>query len=134
MSGYYDIINLPHHRSKTRSHMSMHDRAAQFAPFAALSGYADAVNEIERMTYARRELDENWLTELDMELARFMEDEDGHPEIEITYFKTDDKKDGGAYVLYSGAVKKVETHSRLLVFEDGTKIRLDDIVNIRKIM
>ena len=86
MSDYDDIINLPHHQSKNNPHMSLYDRAAQFAPFAALTGYDDAVKEARRLTDSKPELDENQLEELDQQLADLMTRIEEHPEVTITYF------------------------------------------------
>ena len=105
---------LPHHVSKTRPQMPMSDRAAQFAPFAALTGYDSAIKETGRLTDERIELDEGALTALNMRYQLLMDALDEEPEVEITYFKPDERKAGGAYVTATGAVIKVDDFERLL--------------------
>ncbi len=132
---YDDIINLPHHVSETRPHMSMHDRAAQFSPFAALSGYDDAVKETARLTEQRIELGEDEAQKLAQRLnllqnrLREMPDS-GAPEVNITYFVADERKAGGKYVTVNGAVMKIDTYARTLTLADGTKIPIDEIINL----
>lgn len=130
MNDYEDIINLPHHQSNTRKHMSLHDRAAQFAPFAALTGYDDAVKEARRLTDGKPELDENQLADLDQKLAELTKRISGHPEIIITYFEPDNKKDGGAYITFIGRLKKIDNYKRIFVFEDGREIQICNIINM----
>lgn len=129
MNDYEDIINLPHHQSNTRPHMSLHDRAAQFAPFAALTGYDDAVKEARRLTDGKPELDENQLTELDQMLTELTKRISEHPEV-ITYFEPDNKKDGGAYITFIGRLKKIDNYKRIFVFEDGREIQSCNIINM----
>ena len=124
---YDEIINLPHHISKTRPQMPMSDRAAQFAPFAALTGYDSAIKETGRLTDERIELDEGALTALNMRYQLLMDALDEEPEVEITYFKPDERKAGGAYVTATGAVIKVDDFERLITMQDGTKIPMDDL-------
>ena len=130
MSDYDDIINLPHHQSKNHPHMSMHDRAAQFAPFAALTGYDDAVKEARRLTDSKPELDENQLEELDQKLADLMTRIEEHPKVTITYFEPDDNKDGGEYIAYDGRLSKIDYAGKALIFEDNKIISLSDILKI----
>ena len=131
MSAKYDeIINLPHHVSKTRPQMPMSDRAAQFAPFAALTGYDSAIKETGRLTDERIELDEETLTVLDRKYQLLMDALDEAPEIEITYFKPDERKAGGKYVSATGTVKKVDDFERLITMQDGLKIPMDDVLSI----
>ena len=127
---YNEIINLPHHVSKTRPQMPMSDRAAQFAPFAALTGYDAAIKETGRLTDEKIEMDEEALNILNMKfqiLARSLDDE---PEVTFTYFKPDERKAGGAYLEVTGMVKKVDDFERLIVMQNGTKMPMDDILNI----
>lgn len=124
MSDYDDIINLPHHQSQNHPHMSLHDRAAQFAPFAALTGYNDAVKEARRLTDSKPELDENQLEELDQKLAELMTRIVERPEVAVTYFEPDEKKEGGAYIACVGKLKKIEGYKRQLVFETGKEIAI----------
>ncbi len=131
MNGKYDeIMSLPHHVSKTRPQMPMSDRAAQFAPFAALTGYDSAIKETERLTDERIELDEGALSALNMRCQLLMDVLDEAPEVEITYFKPDERKAGGEYVSVTGAVKKVVDFERLIIMQNGTKIPMDDVLSI----
>ncbi len=127
MSKYDDIINLPHHVSKNHPQMSMHDRAAQFSPFAALVGYDDAVAEAGRQTVARRELDEQEQTELNRRLSFLMAHLADHPEITIEYFIPDNLKAGGEYRTVTGTVEKIILDARTIVLDDGLIVRMDDI-------
>ena len=131
MNNRYDvIINLPHHVSKTRPQMPMSDRAAQFAPFAALTGYDSAIKETGRLTDERIELDVGALSALDMKYQLLMDAFDDAPEVTFTYFKPDERKAGGAYLEVTGTVKKVDDFERLIVMHNGTKMPMDDILNI----
>ena len=127
---YEDILNLPHHVSKTRQQMSMLDRAAQFSPFAALTGYDDAIKETGRLTDEKIEMDEDRKAALDMKQAYLIEMIDEQPEISITYFLPDAKKSGGAYVTVTGNLKRFDEYERLLILTDGKKIPMDDIADI----
>ena len=102
---YADIINLPHHVSKTRPKMSMHDRAAQFSPFAALTGYDAAIKETARWTDEKIDLDETSKVSLDEKLLFIMSRLAEKPVVTITYFKKDDRKDGGTYEVIEGCIK-----------------------------
>lgn len=127
---YDDIINLPHHVSKTRPQMSMLDRAAQFSPFAALTGYDAAIKETGRLTDEKIELDEDTKAALDMKQAYLIEMIDEQPEITIIYFLPDARKAGGAYVTVTGNLKRFDEYERLLILTNGKKIPMDDIINI----
>ena len=127
---YDDIINLPHHVSATRPQMSMLDRAAQFSPFAALTGYDAAIKETGRLTDEKIEMDEDRKTALDMKQTYLIEMLDEQPEISITYFLPDTKKSGGAYVTVTGNLKRFDEYERLLILTDGKKIPMDDIADI----
>ena len=129
-SKYDSIMNLPHHVSKTRPQMPMSDRAAQFAPFAALTGYDAAIKETGRLTDERIELDEEALTALDMKYQLLMDALDDALEVTITYFQPDERKDGGKYVSATGAVKKVDDFERRITMWDGTRIPMDDVLSI----
>ena len=130
MGKYEDIINLPHHVSTTRPQMSMMDRAAQFSPFAALTGYDAAIKETGRLTDEKIEIDEEALTALNMRYQLLIDALDEEPEVEITYFKPDERKAGGEYVTATGAVIKVDDFERLITMQDGTKIPMDDVLSI----
>ena len=127
---YEDIINLPHHVSKTRPQMSMLDRAAQFSPFAALTGYDAAIKETGRLTDEKIELDEDTKAALDMKQAYLIEMIDERPEITIIYFLPDARKVGGAYVTVTGNLKRFDEYERLLILTNGKKIPMDDIADI----
>lgn len=130
MEKYREIIGLPHHVSKTRPQMPMSDRAAQFAPFAALTGYDSAIKETGRLTDERIELDEEALTTLDMKYQLLMDALDDEPEVTITYFQPDERKTGGKYVSATGAVKKVDDFERRIIMQDGLRILMDDVLSI----
>ena len=131
MSGPYDnIINLPHPTSKRHPRMSLHDRAAQFSPFAALSGHAAALAETTRLTDRKIELDEDTRAELDRRQAVLLEHMDERPELTVTWFQRDEKKDGGAYLTTTGRLKKLRELERSLVLTDGTEIPLEDVVTL----
>ena len=127
---YEDIINLPHHVSKTRPQMSMIDRAAQFSPFSALTGYDAAIKETGRLTDEKIEMDEEALNILNMKFQLLVDRLADEPEITFTYFKPDERKAGGAYIDVTGKVKKVDDFERLIVMQNGTKMPMDDILNI----
>lgn len=131
MSGPYDdIIHLPRPVSPKRPRMSAHNRAAQFSPFAALSGYGDALRETARLTGQKMELDESAKAALDEKLALLADAAEERPEISITYFLPDKKKDGGTYVTAAGQLKKLDSIRRELVLLCGTKIPLEDILEL----
>ena len=123
-------MGLPHHVSKTRPQMPMSDRAAQFAPFAALTGYDAAIKETGRLTDERIELDVEALSALDMKYQLLMEALDEAPEVTITYFRPDERKTGGKYVSAVGAVKKIDDFERRITMQDGAKIPMDDVLSI----
>src|SRR5574344_2484942 len=127
---YADIIDLPHHVSVTRRHMSIKDRAAQFSAFAALTGYSDEIKETARLTDDKREMDETELEELSLKLAMILARADEKPYITVTYFSSDQKKSGGVYKTVTGNLKKVDEIERTLTLTDGDIIRLDDIIDI----
>lgn len=127
---YDDIIDLPHHVSVTRPRMSMIDRAAQFSPFAALTGYDAAIKETGRLTNERIELTEDSRAVLDRKQQLLMDNLADRPVVSVTYFVPDERKAGGAYVTVTGRVKKVDDYQRLLLLSDGTKIPLDEILDM----
>ena len=131
MTGAYDdIINLPHHVSATHPHMTSIDRAAQFSPFAALTGYGAAIIETARLTDERVELDESMKDALSDKLQIIADRIKEHPEVEITYFQPDMKKNGGAYVTTKSTVKKIDEYERVVVMTDVTTIPIDEIISI----
>ncbi|MCD8005492.1 MAG: YolD-like family protein [Oscillospiraceae bacterium] len=128
---YEDIINLPHHVSKTHPQMSMQDRAAQFSPFAALTGYDDAIDETARLTGKKLELGEEAKEILDRKLQYLQSIISEQPEISATYFVPDEKKDGGEYVTVNGRLKRIDEYERVLVLTDGKKILMEEIIDIK---
>lgn len=127
---YEDIIHLSHHVSQTRRPMSMADRAAQFSPFAALTGYDDAILETGRLTDEKLEAGEERLAVLNTQLRILMDHLADHPEISVTYFLPDDRKSGGVYLTVRGRVKRVNDFDRFLVMQDGLRIPMDDVAEI----
>lgn len=124
---YSDILNLPHPTSKNHPRMSIQERAAQFSPFAALSGHAAAIAETARLTDRKMELDEDTRAELDRRQAILLEQISERPEVTVTWFRPDEKKDGGAYVTTAGRLKKIDQVERILILMDGTRIPLEDV-------
>ena len=127
---YAGIMNLPHHVSPTRPQMPISDRAAQFSPFAALTGYAGVIRETARLTDRKIELDETMLTALNERYQLLLSVLDAEPEVEITYFVPDERKSGGAIVEICGTVKKLVPADNTLVLTDGTIIPISDIVEL----
>ena len=130
MDEYDDIINLPHHVSKNHRQMPMEMRAAQFAPFAALTGYDAVINETARLTDQQVELEDYDNERLNRKYAELIENISEHPVFTVSYFKPDKRKGGGAYVSKTGHLKKVDTYEQLMIMEDGTSIPLAAIVDI----
>ncbi len=128
---YDDIINLPHHVSSTRPHMSIEERAAQFSPFAALTGHEDAIKETARQTEREIILDENELEILDEKLKAILSDKSDNKNIKVVYYVPDENKNGGKYVECSGRVKKMDEYRHVLVMEDGTEINVGRIADIQ---
>lgn len=132
MSGQYDdIINLPHPTSLNHPQMSIQDRAAIFSPFSALSGHAGAIAETARLTEQRIELDEDTKAELDRRQAILLEHIREQPEITVTWFQPDERKEGGAYLTTTGRLKKIDEVYRALYLADGNRIPLDDVIEIQ---
>ena len=127
---YEDIVNLPPHISKKRPQPTMLERAARFAPFAAITGYEEMVLEEARVTEERIELDEGTLAMLNEKLNIIHDSLDSEPVIQITYFEPDKKKSGGAYISVTGMVKRIDEYERLVIMSDGKKIRIDEIFGL----
>ncbi len=129
MKGLYDdIIALPHHRSPTRAHMTLRERAAQFSPFAALSGYEAAIAEQGRLTEARVELDEQEKELIGRTLRGLQRRLPA--EAALVYFVPDGKKPGGAYVTAAGRILRIDARTRLVTMEDGREIPIDEITRL----
>ena len=129
---YEKIIRLPHKQSETRKHMSLHDRAAQFAPFAALTGYEASIKEQARLTSRRLDLDEYEIERLDRKLhfiAAHLDD----IKVAITYFVPDALKSGGRYVTKTGNVIKIDEYQKNVVMDDRTVIAMEEIINIEEV-
>ena len=124
---YDDIINLPHHVSSVHKPMPMIKRAAQFAPFSALTGYEDVIEESARLTDDRIEPDEGVLEELD---RRIREAAAAKAEVTVTYFAPDSKKAGGKYVEATGRIKRIGTG--MIVLDSGDRIPAEDVTDIRQ--
>ena len=127
---YDDIINLLHHVSAKHPQMELLDRAAQFSPFAALTGHEDSIRETARRTEEFLELEEDKKEQLDEKIHVLQENLWKKPEIIVTYFVPDEKKDGGAYVTHRGRIRKIDTYRHRLLFEDGTDVGMQYIFEI----
>lgn len=124
---YDDIINLPHHVSKKHPQMSLHDRAAQFSPFAALTGHKAAINETARLTDEKQILSEDVIAKLNEQLNLIKENISSNPIVTITYFVPDDRKSGGAYISHTGVVKKIDEYNHTVILTDKTVIPIEQI-------
>lgn len=127
---YDDIINLPHHVSARHPQMSLYNRAAQFAPFAALSGHDAAIEETARLTDVQRELTQGERDVLNRKLNCLLQRDDS-PIVEITYFRHDRRKSGGRYCTVTGTIKKVDDIEGRLLLTDGTAIPLSTVSDMR---
>ena len=128
---YEDIVDLPHHVSRKHPQPTVADRAARFAPFAAITGYEEMVLEEARVTDDRIEMDESSKAALNEKLNMILEFIDEQPEVSITYFEPDKRKAGGAYVTVTGTVKRIDEYEHLVIMTDGKKINIDDIYNLQ---
>ena len=128
---YDDIIHLPHHVSRNHPQMPLRDRAAQFAPFAALTGYEAAIGETARLTAERRELSSQVAAELNRRLTDLAARLPDRPEVTIEYFIPDERKAGGAYVSVTGVVRNISTAERTVTMERGEVILFGEIVSMR---
>lgn len=127
---YEDIVNLPRHISKIHPQATMADRAARFSPFAAISGYDDMVKEAARVTEERIDITDATKELLNEKLNMIIEFLDEEPEVTITYFEPDKKKDGGAYMSITGIVKRIDEYERIVLMIDEKKIKIDEIYAI----
>ena len=131
MKDYSKIINLPHHQSATRKRMSNYDRAAQFAPFAALTGHDEAIKETARLTDDYMEMGEDRLGELSAKIKLLIDKLSEQPEITVVYFIPDERKSGGSYAEKTGVVRIIDEYERKLVFYDGDKILIDRVADFK---
>ena len=127
---YEDIINLPHHVSKKHPRMSLEARSAQFAPFAALNGYDELIKETARETNQRIEINEELKAILDEKLRLIKEKINIKPNITVTYFVPDIKKDGGVYVTVTGNIIKIDEYKHKIILENKTEIPISEIIEI----
>lgn len=127
---YDDILYLPHPVSARHPQMPLADRAAQFSPFAALTGHEAAIRETARLTKERVELDESRKEILDERLQMIRENLSEKPEVTFTYFQPDERKSGGAYLTVTGRVKKMDGYERRILLEDGTIVPLEELIDI----
>lgn len=130
---YDDIIGRPHPVSDRHARMTNYDRAAQFSPFAALTGFDGEIAETARLTDAMTELTESRKEELNEILQQLLEQIHSCPEVSVTYFQADARKSGGAYVTAVGSLKKIDNYTHSLLLRDGTVIPIANILNIRSI-
>ena len=128
---YSDIINLPHHVSHNHPQMPMEARAAQFAPFAALTGYDAVIHETARQTDKQVELEEYDNERLNRIFSELMDSLEEHPMVTVSYFKPDEHKAGGAYVTVTGQLKKIDTYEQIMKMEDGTVIPIGSIMDLQ---
>lgn len=127
---YNDIINLPHHVSKTHPRMSLHDRAAQFSPFAALTGHEEKINESARLTEKKLELDEDEKIRINEKLQFIKNNIDKDITVTFTYFVPDVKKAGGEYRKITGKVKKINIYEHKIIMSEGMIIKIEDIIDV----
>ena len=128
---YFDIISRQHPTSKKHTRMSNKNRAAQFAPFAALTGYEESIEETARLTDSRIELGEDEIKEINAKLNFIQEHIKERPKVTITYFQPDEKKDGGKYTVATGKIRRIDEFNRIIIFEDMMEIAIDEITEIR---
>ncbi len=133
MGDYTDIIHLSHPEPKNHPRMPMEARAAQFAPFAALTGYDAVISETARLTDRQEVLDEEQQQHLNRQFLLLLEHIAEHPTVTITYFVADEKKAGGSYQSVTGHVKRYDDYLQLLIMSDGRQIPLHDIIEIKGI-
>lgn len=137
MSGYYqdehrydDIMYLPHHQSTTRAQMSLHDRAAQFAPFAALTGHEAAIEETARLTEDEITLDDTALADINDRLYEISQHLSEQWKVSLTYFRPDAKKQGGAYLTDVGTIRKINEIEQFIIMDSGICIKMEQIIRI----
>lgn len=127
---YEDIINLEHHVSKKHPQMDIIDRAAQFAPFSALTGYDEAVKEAARRTQDKVDISESLIENLNMKIQILLCMKDEYPEVTVIYFRPDEKKSGGMYLSECGKIIKIDLYNRIIIMENKTEIPIEMIVEI----
>ena len=131
MSKYDEIINIPHFDPVNHNRMSMTERAAQFSPFAALTGYSESVKETARLTKGKIELSEDIKYEIDMKLQLIEDHIKEKPEVSVLYFIKDKKKSGGDYNEFTGVIRRIDKVNGKIIFQDKKVIDLNDIIDIK---
>lgn len=131
MDKYANIIDLPHHVSKDRPQMSMYQRAAQFAPFAALTGHSAAISETARLTDKRVELSESECEMLNQKITLLLAHLNEHPYVSITFFSPDPHKEGGQYITHTGNISSWNEYEQRITFDDATQVKADEIIDIK---
>ena len=129
---YGDIIDLPHYQSINRPHMSLHDRAAQFAPFAALRGYDDEIDEAARLTDRQVELNEEQIALINRQICRLMENIRSAPKVKITYFVPDEKKEGGKYTTIEACIRRIDAVEKQIILTTNRSIPIDSVLSIEE--
>lgn len=132
MDDYSDIIDLPHYQSKTRRHMTLAERAAQFSAFAALTGFDEEIDETARLTDAREAMSEDDLAALDAALQKLLSAGPAHPTVTVTYFQPDTRKSGGRYLRFTGTLRHFDPAEGILHFTDGTGIPVQRVCGIQE--
>ncbi len=127
---YEDIMELPHHVSRKHPQMTMAQRAAQFMPFVAMQGQMESVRETERLTDDRIDLDDTVKEMVDRKLQHLLASVKDRPEIKVYYFVPDQRKEGGAYCIKTGQVKKIDVYNNVVIFVDGERIPINDIMDL----
>ena len=130
MNKYEDIINLSRPKSK-HPQMTLEQRSAQFAPFAALTGYEGQIKETARLTDKKLELDEETKSKLDTKIQIIKEKLDKRPQIRITYFVPDNKKEGGKYITITNSIQKIDEYNNMILMSNNIKIKIDEIIDIQ---
>ena len=127
--GYDDILELPHPVSSRHAPMSLTDRGAQFSPFAALTGFDAAIDETGRLTEIRIEISEEERERLNRKLQE-LQQQDLDPEVTVTFFLPDERKEGGAYIRVTGKLGRIDRLSQQIILDDGRQIPMEDLVEI----
>ena len=130
---YDDIIQLPHHVSSVHPHMSIHDRAAQFAPFAALVGLDDEMEETARLTDTKPELEEAEKEKINRILLEIRDNPQKETAVELTFFRPDGRKDGGAIITVPCTIRRIDEIGRSLILSDRSEIEFENILSIKTI-
>ena len=133
MGKYDDIINLPHHESKNHPRMSKTNRAAQFAPFAALVGFSESIRNSEEVLDSFIEISEDKKQEIEVLLEKIAANVKNNPIIEVIYFEKKNKENKGKYITYKGKIKKFDEYERKIIFINRKTISIDNIYNIKEI-